>query len=91
MYTLEMLKALAPFAGALCFENFVYRQGDFCNFRDHRPSVVRYGKPNPDPTSLKDPKVLYTDKQLALKPSTRDKQNVSCQLLVCINMCERDI
>ena len=54
MYTLEMLKALAPFAGALCFENFVYRQGDFCNFRDHRPSVVRYGKPNPEAACYRD-------------------------------------
>lgn len=54
MYTLEMLKALAPFAGALCFENFVYRQGDFCNFRDHRPAVVRYDKPNPEAACYRD-------------------------------------
>lgn len=54
MYTLEMLKALAPFAGALCFENFVYRQGDFCNFRDYRSSVVRYNKPNPESACYRD-------------------------------------
>ena len=54
MYTLEMLKALAPFAGALCFENFVYRQGDFCNFRDYRPAVVRYDKPNPEAACYRD-------------------------------------
>ena len=54
MYTLELLKALAPFAGALCVENFVYRQGDFCNFRDYRPAVVKYDKPNPEAACYRD-------------------------------------
>jgi len=54
MYTLELLKALAPFAGALCFENFVYRQGDFCNFRDYRIPVVKYDKPNPEAACYRD-------------------------------------
>ena len=45
MYTLEMLKFLAPFAGALCIENFVYRQGELCNIRDYPANVVKYDKP----------------------------------------------
>ena len=54
MYTLELLKALAPFAGALCVENFVYRQGDFCNFRDYPPAVVKYDKQNSEKSCYKD-------------------------------------
>lgn len=54
MYTIQMLQALAPFAGALCIENFIHKQGDLCNFADHRPSVVKYDKPNPEAACYKD-------------------------------------
>lgn len=54
MYTLYMLKGLAPFVGGLCLENFMSKQGDFCNIRDHRPSVVRYDKPNPEAACYRD-------------------------------------
>ena len=54
MYTLYMLQGLAPFAGTLCFENFIHRQGDFCNFRDYPPAVVKYNKPNPEDACYRD-------------------------------------
>jgi len=54
MYTLEMLKFLAPFAGALCMENFVYRQGELCNIRDYPPNVVKYDKQDPKDACYKD-------------------------------------
>lgn len=49
-----MLQGLAPFLGALCFENFVHRQGDFCNFRDYQIPVVKYDKPNPEAACYRD-------------------------------------
>ena len=54
MYTLEMLKALAPFVGALCVDNFLYKQGDLCNFRQPPDYVVKYDKPNPEHACYRD-------------------------------------
>ena len=54
MYTLEMLKALAPFAGALCVDNFLHMQGDLCNFRQPPDYVVKYDKPNPEAACYRD-------------------------------------
>lgn len=54
MYTLEMLKALAPFVGALCVENFITRQGELCNLRDYPQHVVKYNKPNPEAACYRD-------------------------------------
>ena len=54
MYTLQMLQGLAPFMGALCIENFVYRQGELCNFRDYQVPMVKYYQPNPEDACYKD-------------------------------------
>lgn len=54
MYTLYMLKGLAPFVGGLCLENFMSKQGDFCNFRQPPDHVVRYDKPNPEAACYRD-------------------------------------
>lgn len=45
MYTLQFL---APFVAQLCFANFVEKQGELCNFRDHPQHVVKYDRPNPE-------------------------------------------
>ena len=54
MYTLEMLKALAPFIGSLCVDNFLHKQGDLCNFRRPPDYVVKYDKPNPEHACYRD-------------------------------------
>jgi len=54
MYTLEMLKALAPFVGALCLDNYLHRQGELCNFRDYQVPVLKYAKQNPEDACYKD-------------------------------------
>lgn len=42
MYTIQLL---APFVTALCFDNFVTKQGTLCNVRQESPSVVKYYEP----------------------------------------------
>ena len=42
MYTIQLL---APFVASLCFDNFITKQGDLCNFRQEPPSVVKYYQP----------------------------------------------
>ena len=54
MYTLEMLKALAPFIGSLCVDNFLHKQGDLCNFRQPPDYVVKYDKANPEAACYRD-------------------------------------
>jgi len=54
MYTLEMLKALAPFVGALCFDNFITKQGELCNIRQPPNYVVKYDKANPEAACYRD-------------------------------------
>ena len=54
MYTLYMLKGLAPFIGGLCLENFMSKQGDLCNFRQPPNYVVKYDKPNPEAACYRD-------------------------------------
>lgn len=54
MYTLEFLKAIAPFVGTLCFDNFVRMQGDFCNIRQSPAPVVRYTPGDPENACYKD-------------------------------------
>jgi len=54
MYTLYMLKGLAPFIGGLCLENFMSKQGDLCNFRQPPDYVVKYDKPNPEAACYRD-------------------------------------
>lgn len=49
-----MLQGMAPFVGALCLENFLYRQGELCNFRDYKAPIVKYDKPNPEAACYKD-------------------------------------
>lgn len=53
-YPFEMLKAIAPFATALCMENFVHRQGEFCNIRDYQIPVVKYDKQDSKDACYKD-------------------------------------
>jgi len=54
MYILEMLKSLAPFAGSLCMENFITRQGEFCNLRDYPANVIKYDRRDPKDACYKD-------------------------------------
>ncbi len=54
MYTLYMLQGLAPFIGGLCLDNFLHRQGEFCNIRDYQAPIVKYDKPNPEDACYKD-------------------------------------
>jgi len=54
MYTLYMLKGMAPFIGAVCLDNFLHRQGELCNVRDYPEYVVKYDKPNPEDACYKD-------------------------------------
>jgi len=39
MYTLQFL---APIVAGLCFDNFMSKQGELCNFRESPPNVVKY-------------------------------------------------
>ena len=48
MYTLYMLKGLAPFVGGLCLDNFMRKQGDICNFRQPPDHVVKYDPRSPE-------------------------------------------
>ncbi len=51
MYTIQFL---APFVAGLCFNNFMSKQGDLCNFRQPRASVLQYDKPNPEAACYRD-------------------------------------
>lgn len=42
MHTLQFL---APILGGLCINNFMEKQGDFCNLRQEPPSVIKYYEP----------------------------------------------
>ena len=42
---MNTLQFLAPILGGLCINNFMEKQGDFCNFRQEPPSVVKYYEP----------------------------------------------
>jgi len=54
MYTLYMLQGLAPFIGGLCLDNYLHRQGDFCNIRQPPDIVVKYDKQDPKDACYKD-------------------------------------
>jgi hypothetical protein len=51
---LWQLKAVAPLVGGLCFSNFMEKQGELCNFRQPRASVLQYAKPNPEAACYRD-------------------------------------
>ena len=51
---LWQLKAVAPFAAGLCFENFMTKQGELCNIRQPPDYVVKYEKQNPKDACYKD-------------------------------------
>ena len=51
MYTLHFL---APFVAGLCFDNFITKQGEFCNIRQESPSVVQYQYPKLEDACYKD-------------------------------------
>ena len=51
MYTLQLL---APIVGGLCFQNFMTKQGELCNFRDLQPQVMKYYQPSPEDDCYKD-------------------------------------
>ncbi len=51
MYTIQFL---APFVAGLCFNNFMEKQGDLCNFRQPRTAVLQYDKPNPEAACYRD-------------------------------------
>ena len=71
MYTLYLLKGLAPFVGGLCLDNFIRKQGDLCNVRQPPDFVVKYDKQDlekscyrdgifyPRCKDLENPEVLY--------------------------------
>jgi hypothetical protein len=54
MYTLYALQFLAPTVAGLCFENFITKQGELCNFRDHPAAVMKYDKQDPKDGCYKD-------------------------------------
>lgn len=54
MYTLYMLKGLAPFVAGLCFENFMTKQGDLCNVRQSPSHVVKYDPGSPENACYRD-------------------------------------
>jgi len=54
MYTLYMLKGLAPFVAGLCFENFMTKQGDLCNIRQSPDNVVKYTPGSPENACYRD-------------------------------------
>jgi hypothetical protein len=51
MYTLQLL---APFVAGLCFDNFMTKQGELCNFRDPQPQAMKYYQPNPEDACYRD-------------------------------------
>ena len=51
MYGLELI---APLVGGLCFENFMTKQGDLCNFRQPPDYVVKYEKQKPEDACYRD-------------------------------------
>ena len=51
---LFQLKAIAPFVGALCVENFRSKQGELCNFRATPDYVVKYDRQDPKDACYKD-------------------------------------
>jgi hypothetical protein len=54
MYTLFLLKGLAPFVAGLCFENFMTKQGELCNVRDSSERVVKYDPQDPENACYRD-------------------------------------
>jgi hypothetical protein len=54
MYTLQMLQAIAPLIGGLCVDNYLYMQGDLCNFRQPPDYVLKYDKQDPKDACYKD-------------------------------------
>lgn len=54
MYTLFFLKGAAPFIGAACLDNYLNRQGTFCNIRDYQAPVSRYYQPRPEDACYRD-------------------------------------
>lgn len=54
MYTIQLLAPLAPIVAGLCVDNFITKQGDLCNFRQPRFSVLKYDKPNPEAACYRD-------------------------------------
>jgi len=51
MYTLELL---APFVVNICFQNFITKQGELCNFRQPSDFVLKYDKQDPKDACYKD-------------------------------------
>jgi hypothetical protein len=51
MYTLQLL---APFVVGLCFDNFMTKQGELCNFRQPPDVVLKYDKQDPKDGCYKD-------------------------------------
>jgi len=51
---LWQLKAIAPVVGALCFSNFMEKQGELCNFRQPPDYVVKYDRQDPKDACYKD-------------------------------------
>lgn len=44
---LQILLTITPLIGGLCLDNYIHRQGELCNFRDHSAVVIKYDKQNP--------------------------------------------
>jgi hypothetical protein len=51
MYTLQLF---APFVAGLCFDNFMRKQGELCNFRQPPDVVLKYDKPDPEAACYRD-------------------------------------
>jgi len=56
VYTLQLL---APFIAGLCFDNFVSKQGELCNFRDSQVPVIKYDTQSSEKSCYKDG-IFYT-------------------------------
>jgi hypothetical protein len=54
MYTLYVLQGLAPFIGAMCVDNFIRRQGELCNAREHPSHVLKYDPQDPENACYRD-------------------------------------
>ena len=54
MYTLYLLKGLAPFVGGMCLNNLINKQENFCNLRQTSNFVVKYDRPNPEHACYRD-------------------------------------
>ena len=51
MYTLQLF---TPFVAGLCFDNFMRKQGEWCNIRQPPDVVLKYDKPDPEAACYRD-------------------------------------